>query len=115
MKQLALSSEGPPQYQGAHYKRLYTAFSLFQSIYLPEDGEEDVPVGDELLDWLNTHFIDPSNEEADQLGSSERPWESEVFWSYVTRYCIRLADHCYVLTNSQCHYSRPRKIVDIFS
>lgn len=64
---------------------MYTSLSLFQTLYLPEDGIEDVPVGDELLEWLNTHFIEPSTEEGDQLSSLERPWEDEIFWPYVIR------------------------------
>lgn len=83
-QQLASSSNGP-QFQGEHYRKLYTSFSLFQLLYLPEDGVDDVPVGDELLEWLNTHFIEPSTEEGDQLSSIERPWEDELFWPYLIR------------------------------
>ena len=78
-------SERSPQFPGEHYKSLYTSFSLFQTLYLPEDGIEDVAVGDELLEGLNTHFIEPTTEEADQLSGLERPWEDETFWSYIIR------------------------------
>ncbi|PAV19573.1 hypothetical protein PNOK_0450700 [Pyrrhoderma noxium] len=82
-------SERSPQFPGEHYKSLYTSFSLFQTLYLPEDGIEDVAVGDELLEWLNTHFIEPTTEEADQLSGLERPWEDETFWSYIIRATLR--------------------------
>jgi nuclear pore complex protein Nup85 len=44
-----------------------------------------MPVGEELMDWLNTHFIEPSTEEGDHLSSLEQPWEDESFWPYLTR------------------------------
>lgn len=37
------------------------------------------------MDWLNTHFIEPSTEEGDMLSSLEEPWEDEAFWPYLTR------------------------------
>ena len=74
-----------PQLPVEHYKALFTSFSLFQTLYLPENGMEDVAVGDELLEWLNTHFIEPTTEEADQLIALERPWEDEIFWPYIIR------------------------------
>lgn len=64
---------------------MYTSLSLFQCLYLPEDGEEDVPVGDELLEWLNIHFIEPSTEEGDLLSSLPQPWQDESFWPYLLR------------------------------
>lgn len=77
--------DGHPHSDGEHYRSLYVSLSLFRTLYLPEDGVEDVPVGDELLDWLNTHFIEPSTEDGDQLSSLEHPWEDEIFWPYLTR------------------------------
>ena len=68
-----------------HYRKLYTCFSLFTVLYLPESGFEDAPIGDELMEWLNTNYIEPSTEEGDHLSSLERPWEDENFWSYVAR------------------------------
>lgn len=64
--------------------------ALFRTLYLPEDGILDVPVGDELLEWLNTHFIEPSTEDGDQLSTLERPWEDELFWPYVVRSVVLL-------------------------
>jgi nuclear pore complex protein Nup85 len=55
-------------------------------LYLPEAGLDDGPVGDDLMEWLNTHFIEPSTEEGDHLSGLERPWEDETFWPYLTRY-----------------------------
>ena len=59
--------------------------------HLPEAGFEDVPVGDDLMEWLNMHFIEPSTQEGDQLSSQERPWEDAGFWPYLTRYCVNTA------------------------
>ena len=87
------------QFSGDHYRKLYTCFSLFVVLYLPEPGYEDAPVGDELMEWLNTHFIEPSTEEGVHLSALEYPWEDETFWPYITRYVtclalIHVADSC---------------------
>ncbi|KAF5383546.1 hypothetical protein D9615_003741 [Tricholomella constricta] len=81
--------EGPLQFSSEHYRSLYTCFSLFVVLYLAEPGYEDAPVGDELMEWLNTHFIEPSTEEGDHLSSLEHPWEDETFWPYLTRATLR--------------------------
>lgn len=77
--------EGPLQFSSNHYRTLYTCFSLFIVLYLPEPGYEQAPIGDELMEWLNTHFIEPSTEEGDTLSALDRPWEDETFWPYLTR------------------------------
>ena len=38
------------------------------------------------MEWLNTHFIEPSTEEGDQLSTLDKPWEDELFWPYLKRY-----------------------------
>ncbi|KDR68007.1 hypothetical protein GALMADRAFT_79171 [Galerina marginata CBS 339.88] len=81
--------DGPLQFSSDHYRSLYTCFSLFVVLYLPEPGYEQAPVADELMEWLNTHFIEPSTEEGDQLSALDRPWEDETFWPYLTRAIIR--------------------------
>ncbi|KAG5641793.1 hypothetical protein DXG03_004179 [Asterophora parasitica] len=81
--------DGPLQFNSEHYRSLYTSFSLFVVLYLAEPGYEDAPVGDEIMEWLNTHFIEPSTEEGDHLSSLERPWEDETFWPYLTRATLR--------------------------
>ncbi len=51
------------------------------------------------MEWLNTHFIEPSTEEGVHLSALECPWEDETFWPYLTRYVIGLTLHpCRVLT-----------------
>lgn len=55
-------------------------------LYVPEFGYEDAPLGDELMEWLNVHFIEPSTEEGDHLSSLDDPWEDETFWPYLTRF-----------------------------
>jgi len=77
--------DGPLQFSSDHYRSLYTCFSLFVVLYMAEPGYESAPVGDELMEWLNIHFIEPSTEEGDHLSSLERPWEDETFWPYLTR------------------------------
>ncbi|KAJ6591607.1 Nup85 nucleoporin-domain-containing protein [Mycena vulgaris] len=81
--------DGPLQFSGDHYRSLYTCFSLFVVLYLPEPGYEEAPVGEELMEWLNIHFIEPSTEEGDHLSSLKSPWEDESFWSYLTRATLR--------------------------
>ncbi|KAF7969294.1 hypothetical protein HWV62_22433 [Athelia sp. TMB] len=81
--------EGPLQYSSEHYRILYTCFSLFVVLYLPESGLDDAPVGDDLMEWLNTHFIEPSTEEGDHLSGMEQPWEDDTFWPYLTRATVR--------------------------
>ena len=63
---------------------------MFVVLYIPEFGLEDVPVGDELMEWLNTHFIEPSTQEGDELSSQERPWEDPAFWPYLTRRVVSI-------------------------
>ncbi|KAF7356620.1 Nuclear pore complex protein Nup85 [Mycena venus] len=81
--------DGPLQFSGDHYRSLYTCFSLFVVLYLPEPGYEEAPVGEELMEWLNIHFIEPSTEEGDHLSSLKSPWEDETFWPYLTRATLR--------------------------
>lgn len=78
------------QFSSDHYRSLYSCFSLFVVLYLPQPGYEDAPVGEELMEWLNIHFIEPSTEEGDQLSALDCPWEDENFWSYLTRLVIHL-------------------------
>ncbi|EGN95218.1 hypothetical protein SERLA73DRAFT_187558 [Serpula lacrymans var. lacrymans S7.3] len=82
-------SEEELQFSGDHYRCLYTCFSLFTVLYVPEYGFEDAPVGDELMEWLNVHFIEPSTEEGDHLSGLEHPWQDENFWPYLIRVTLR--------------------------
>lgn len=54
-------------------------------LYLPEPEYEDAPIGDDLLEWLSMHFIEPSTEEGDRLSKLEKSWEDEAFWSYLIK------------------------------
>ncbi|KAI0774773.1 Nup85 nucleoporin-domain-containing protein [Trametes elegans] len=85
----SVSRAEPLQFDAEHYRCLYTCFSLFAVLYLPEPDFEDAPVGDELMEWLNTHFIQPSTQEGDELSSQDRPWEDPAFWPYLTRASLR--------------------------
>jgi len=77
------------QYDANHCRTLYTCLSLFVVLYLPEVGFDDAPVGEELMEWLNTHFIEPSSEEGDHLSSQDSPWQDESFWPFLTRSVLR--------------------------
>ena len=57
-------------------------------LYLPESGMEEAPVGDDLMEWLNVNYVEPTTEEGDHLSALDRPWEDENFWPYLTRYAI---------------------------
>ncbi|KAG1899467.1 Nup85 nucleoporin-domain-containing protein [Suillus fuscotomentosus] len=83
------SSQGSSQFSGDHYRSLYTCLALFAVLYVPEYGYEDAPVGDDLMEWLNVHFIEPSTEEGDHLSGLDRPWEDETFWPYLVRVTLR--------------------------
>ncbi|KAF5343825.1 hypothetical protein D9757_013915 [Collybiopsis confluens] len=84
-----LSRPEPIQFSAEHYRSLYATFSLFVVLFVPEFGYEDAPVGEELMEWLNIHFIEPSTEEGDHLSSLDSPWEDGAFWPYLTRSIIR--------------------------
>jgi hypothetical protein len=84
-QQPASNDSEPLQLDSNHYRMLYTSFSLFMMLYLPEPAFERIPVGDDLMEWLNIHFIEPTTEEGDHLSGLERPWEDESFWPYLTR------------------------------
>ncbi|KAI0310662.1 nucleoporin Nup85-like protein [Amylostereum chailletii] len=77
------------QYDADHYRVLYTALSLFVVLYVPDSGAEDVPIGEELMEWLNFNYIDPTSEEGDHLSVQDRPWEDETFWPYLTKTVLR--------------------------
>jgi len=82
-------------------------------LYIPEPGYDLAPVGDELMEWLNIHFIEPSTEEGDLLSALEKPWEDESFWPYLTR-CVFLS---FVTLNAangdKSHPAWPNKIVRV--
>lgn len=75
----------PLQFKPEHYRTLAICWSLFTILYLPETGMENAPVGDELMEWLNTHYIAPPTTEADHLSTLDRPWEDDNFWPYLAR------------------------------
>ncbi|KAG1817067.1 Nup85 nucleoporin-domain-containing protein [Suillus subaureus] len=87
--QTSAQSQGSSQFSGDHYRSLYTCLALFAVLYVPEYGYEDAPVGDDLMEWLNVHFIEPSTEEGDHLSGLDRPWEDETFWPYLVRVTLR--------------------------
>lgn len=52
---------------------------------MPEPGLEDAPVGDELMEWLNTYYVEPSTDEGKRLTDLNHPWEDEYFWPFLQR------------------------------
>ena len=57
------------------------------------------------MEWLNTHFIEPSTQEGDELSSQERPWEDPAFWPYLTRCVTRVLVHFRRRSQSSCRTS----------
>ena len=86
VSQQAVARPDGLQYSADHYRSIYTCTSLFQTLYLPDPDVEHAPVGDELMEWLNTHFIEPSTEEGEILCRLKSPWEGDGFWDYLTRF-----------------------------
>ncbi|KAF9648762.1 hypothetical protein BDM02DRAFT_3180018 [Thelephora ganbajun] len=76
------------EYIADYYRSIYTCTSLFQTLYLPDPDVEHAPVGDELMEWLNAHFAEPSAK-AEALSRLESAWEDEGFWEYLTRTVLR--------------------------
>ncbi|EKM49160.1 uncharacterized protein PHACADRAFT_265769 [Phanerochaete carnosa HHB-10118-sp] len=83
------SQSEPFQYDADHYRKLATCWSLFTALYIPEIGMEAAPCGDDLMEWLNTNYIEPSTGEGDHLSKLDKPWEDETFWPYLTRATLR--------------------------
>lgn len=106
-KQPIARHDGPLQFGSDHYRSLYTSFSLLVVLYIPEAGYDQAPIGDELMEWLNTHFIEPSTEEGDHLSALNRPWEDESFWPYLTRYVNRYRWH---VSANNCQSYPPRSL-----
>lgn len=52
---------------------------------LPDVEEEGAVVADEIMEWLNINFIEPSTEEGDYLSGLARAWEDDNFWPYLVR------------------------------
>lgn len=75
------------QLDAEHYRKLYSCWDLFSVLYTPE--QNDIPMGDDLMEWLNTHYVEPTSEEGDHLSNLDRPWEDEAFWPYLTRAIMR--------------------------
>lgn len=93
---------------------MFATFSLFQILYLPEDGIDDVPVGDELLEWMNTHYIEPSTEEGNRLSGHERPWEDDIFWPYLIRYFHSASLNTHLLTYCKGYCPWLNEVLHIF-
>ena len=93
MSQQVVERSDGLRYTADHYRSIYTCTSLFRTLYLPDPDVEHTPVGDELMEWLNTHFIEPSAEEGDVLSKLESAWEAEGFWDYLTRFVPLITLH----------------------
>jgi nuclear pore complex protein Nup85 len=76
-------------YNGEHYRVMHSCFSLFVVLCMPDPGMERSMVGEQLMEWLNMNFVDPSSEEGDKLSALDKPWEDENFWPYITRTTLR--------------------------
>ncbi|KZT25118.1 hypothetical protein NEOLEDRAFT_1178543 [Neolentinus lepideus HHB14362 ss-1] len=77
------------EFDAEHYRSLHTCLSLANFLYAPSPESTRLPVGDDLMEWLNMHYIAPSTEEGDHLSNQISPWKDETFWPYLTRAIIR--------------------------
>jgi hypothetical protein len=72
----------------AIFEMIFTALSLFQTIYLPSHGVYNALVGRELLHWLNSNFLTSMEEEGNELLQVESPWLLPNFWTFIKRYSL---------------------------
>ncbi|GAA6038252.1 hypothetical protein JCM8097_003905 [Rhodosporidiobolus ruineniae] len=94
-KQLPLVSNDPGLTQAskqrliAHYAAMHGTLALAEILYFPADGTGEGLVGEEVLDWVNTIDRAPSAEEGAELSSLSTPWDSPLFFPYLTRCLLR--------------------------
>lgn len=70
-----------------HYMEVVSSFHLFQTVYTSDSGNVTTAlIGEELLLWLNMHYIAPSSEEGPVLDAQEKPWLDVDFWTFLIRY-----------------------------
>jgi nuclear pore complex protein Nup85 len=49
-------------------------------------GKSDRGVfGEDLLDWLNRHYVSPTSEEGLNLADQAQPWLDPSFWQTLTK------------------------------
>lgn len=72
-----------------HYSTMHSILSLTEILYFPTDGTGEGVVGEELLDWLNVIDRAPSQEDGTELSSLSQPWESPLFFPYLTKCLLR--------------------------
>ena len=77
--------EEPDQLDAEHYRKLCTCMSLFCVLYLPEPGFESAPASEDLMEWLNEYYVEPSTAEGQRLTDTDHPWEDEYFWPFLQR------------------------------
>ncbi|KAI5478837.1 nuclear pore complex protein Nup85 [Pseudohyphozyma bogoriensis] len=73
----------------SHHANLHAIFALTEILYLPSDGLGEGVVGEEVLDWVNTVDRAPSAEDGRTLASLAAPWESPLFFPYLTTLVLR--------------------------
>ena len=78
----------PLQLDAEHYRKLCTLVALFVVLYSPQENRALGPAGEDLMDWLNTFYVEPSSAEGARLTELERPWEDDYFWLFLQR-CVR--------------------------
>ncbi|KZS94585.1 hypothetical protein SISNIDRAFT_426911 [Sistotremastrum niveocremeum HHB9708] len=82
-----LEIENCPPSAVEHYQTLDAIFDLFR---LLSAGKSDVGIfGEDLLDWLNRHYVSPTSQQGINLADQERPWLDEDFWPTLTKYTLR--------------------------
>lgn len=78
-----------------HYMEIVSTFHLFQIVYTSDSGNVTTAlIGEELLLWLNMHYVAPSSQEGPILDAQEKPWLDVNFWTFLIRYVNAFASGC---------------------
>lgn len=55
--------------------------AVFDLFLLVTAGKSDPGVfGEDLLDWINRHYVAPTSEEGTELAELREPWLHDNFW-----------------------------------
>lgn len=70
-----------------HYSAIASTTHLLQVLFTSESGSTASSiVGEELLLWLNTHYVAPTSDEGPEIDANEHPWLADGFWIFLVRY-----------------------------
>ena len=61
--------------------------AVFDLFLLVTAGKSDPGVfGEDLLDWINRHYVSPSSEMGTTLADMQEPWQHKDFWTTLQRF-----------------------------